>query len=228
MEVISSTRVETLDGHIRTNVVVEWKRDDRMNMVTSNVRLTFHYERRRRNENNTDENSKQSQIIYTIDVAKDYGPRERLLTIEVWALGEGPSVEAAEPLLDEEEWKEDDDDFDAMDASTEDVATTKQEDTKKSDRYAAYMDPETLADLLTWTQLDMDEYTVFFFLMTFPFYEHEWDLVGFVLDTVFAESIDEGNGDDYDEYDENGSDVVSIQEVSIQEVDSEDDDSSSL
>jgi hypothetical protein len=64
--------------------------------------------------------------------------------------------------------------------------------------------------------------------MTFPFYEHEWDLVGFVLDTVFAESIDEGNGDDYDEYDENGSDVVSIQEVSIQEVDSEDDDSSSL
>ena len=44
--------------------------------------------------------------------------------------------------------------------------------------------------------------------MTFLFYEHEWDLVGFVLDTVFAESQEEGDDnddEDYGYYDENGS-----------------------
>jgi hypothetical protein len=216
MEVISSTRVETQDGYAKTNVVVEWKRDDGMKDVASNVRLTFHYERQLVQNENAVNNSKRSQIMYTINVAKDYGPSERLLTIEVWAVGEGPSREPAEQL-DEEEWKDDDDD--AMDASTEevsaegastnDVATTK----KELDRYAAYMDPETLTDLLTWTQLQMDEYTIVFFLMTFPFYEHEWDLVGFVLDAVFGETDDDD--------DESGSDLVSIQQDDIEDNDSD-------
>ena len=116
-----------------------------------------------------------------------------------------------------------------MDASTEvsaNVATIKRDENKESDRYGAHINPETLTDLLTWSQLEMDEYTVFFFLMTFPFYEHEWDLVGFVLDTVFAESLEEGDDDDdedYGHYDENRSDDVSIQQEDI-----ENDDSSSL
>jgi hypothetical protein len=227
MEVISSTRVETLDGYAKINGVVEWKRDDDMKDVASNVRLTFHYERRLvQNNGNADHNSRRSQIMYTIEVAKDFGPRERLLTIEVWAVGEGPSVEPAQPL-DEELWTDDDDDDDAMDASTEeisakrasmnDVATTKREEKKESDRYAAYMDPETLTDFLTWTQLEMDEYTIFFFLMTFPCYEHEWDLVGYVLDAVFGETDDD---DDEGDDDESGSDFVNIQEDDIEDNDS--------
>ena len=117
-------------------------------------------------------------------------------------------VEGAEPL-DKEEWN--DDNNDAMDASTEasaNVATIKRDENKELDCYAAYMDPKTLTDLLMWSQLEMDEYTVFFLLMTFLFYEHEWDLVGFVLDTVFAESLEEGDDnddEDYGYYDENGS-----------------------
>ena len=31
----------------------------------------------------------------------------------------------------------------------------------------------------------------FFFLLTFPFYEHEWDLVGFVVDAVLGGEEDE-------------------------------------
>jgi hypothetical protein len=225
MEVICSTRVETLDGYAKTNAVVEWKRDDGMKDVASNVRLTFHYERRLVQNEDADNNSKRSQIMYTIDLAKDFGPKERLLTIEVWAVGEGPSVEPAEQL-DEELWRDDDDDDDAMDASTEeisakrlstnDVTTTKKGEKKESDRYAAYMDPETLTDLLTWTQLEMDEYTIFFFLMTFPFYEHEWDLVGYVLEAVFGET----NDDDDDHDDESGSDLVDIQDDDIEDYDS--------
>jgi hypothetical protein len=37
--------------------------------------------------------------------------------------------------------------------------------------------------------------TVFFFLMTFPFYEHEWDIVGFLLKAVF-DSDDSADGTD--------------------------------
>ena len=95
-------------------------------------------------------------IMYTIDIAKDYGPSEQLLTIEVWGSGEGPSAEGAEPL-DEEEWN--DDDNDAMDASTEasaNVATIKQDENKELDHYTAYMDPETLTYMLMWSQLEMD------------------------------------------------------------------------
>ena len=92
-----------LDGYMRTNVVVEWKTDDHMKDVASNVQLTFHYKQQWHwNENNTDEFSKQCHIMYTIDVAKDYGPREWLLTIEVWGSGEGPSAKGAEPLDEEE------------------------------------------------------------------------------------------------------------------------------
>ena len=32
----------------------------------------------------------------------------------------------------------------------------------------------------------MDDLTAFFILMTFPYYEHEWDMVGLVLDAVFG------------------------------------------
>jgi hypothetical protein len=41
----------------------------------------------------------------------------------------------------------------------------------------------------------IDESTAFFILMTFPFYEQEWDIVGYVLDEVFGH---EGDGSDED------------------------------
>lgn len=192
MEVVSCTRVVTLDGYTRHDAVVEWKRDDRMVNVTSNVQLTFHYEQRRKQSDIDDS----SRILYTIDIAKDYGQKQRLLVIEVFATGDGPSAMPAEPLDEDDEWEDADDD-DAMDAESEppvvETVNNKQEEkpTQDCDRFAAYLDPDVLANLLEWTQLGMDEYTTFFFLMTFPFYEHEWDLVGFALDSVFGEAMDE-------------------------------------
>jgi len=183
----------------------------------SNVQLTFHYERRRKENDAKDENSR---ILYTIDVAKDFGQKERLLVIEVFAAGEGPSATPAEPL-DEEGWEDADD---AMDTEVLPEVGAKQDGEKQqqeSDRYAAYMDPDVLHDFLEWTQLGMDEFTTFFFLMSFPFYEHEWDLVGFVLDTVFGEAMDE---DEEIVQDGNGAATDSIESIPQQD-DNEDDDS---
>ncbi|CAJ1906583.1 unnamed protein product [Cylindrotheca closterium] len=59
------------------------------------------------------------------------------------------------------------------------------------DTYMAFMDPELLHSFLTATKFGpMDEDTAFFLLMTFPFYEHEWDLIGFVLSEVFGSDED--------------------------------------
>ncbi len=64
------------------------------------------------------------------------------------------------------------------------------------DSYLAHLDPELLHDFLALTKIqskndDMHEGTAFFLLMTFPFYEHEWDLVGFVLEEIFGDGEDD-------------------------------------
>lgn len=62
----------------------------------------------------------------------------------------------------------------------------------KHDEYLAYLDPDLLHEFLRMTGLEpMEEGTAFFLLMTFPFFEHEWDLVGYVLDEVFGSGEEE-------------------------------------
>jgi hypothetical protein len=75
----------------------------------------------------------------------------------------------------------------------------KDEDSKEEthDSFTAYMDPELLHTFLESAGLlPMDEGTGFFLLMTFPFYEHEWDLVGYVLDEVFGAGDDDEDMED--------------------------------
>ena len=57
------------------------------------------------------------------------------------------------------------------------------------DRFVANMDPDVLVEFIGLVG-EMDEATAFFLLMSFPFYEMEWDLVGFVLDAVFGSQSD--------------------------------------
>jgi hypothetical protein len=76
---------------------------------------------------------------------------------------------------------------------------------QKLDRYEAGMDPDNVALLVSHLIVmstvssenedhlaGLGDITIFFLLMTFPFYEHEWDLVGFLLQAVF----DNDNGSD--------------------------------
>ncbi len=67
------------------------------------------------------------------------------------------------------------------------------------DQYVAFLDPDVMQSFLESAgMLPMHDGIAFFLLMTFPFFEHEWDLVGFVLDQFFGGEGDDG-GDDDDE-----------------------------
>ena len=61
------------------------------------------------------------------------------------------------------------------------------------DRFAAFVEPNTLLNFVSWTQLKIDDAHSLFFLMSFIFYEHEWDLVGFLIDSVFADDSSDDN-----------------------------------
>mmetsp|Transcript_5346 Transcript_5346/g.7562 ORF Transcript_5346/g.7562 Transcript_5346/m.7562 type:complete len:276 (-) Transcript_5346:29-856(-) len=204
MEVISCSRTVTDEGQCLIDAVIELKSDGNMNEVKSNVQLKFHYERRTCSKEECDQITQSSpsssdkmepgaHVLYWLDISRDYGERQRLLTVEVWAIGQAPSMEQAKPL-----------EIDVMEEEEEGDGTgenkSNDKDNNLCDRFAAYVDPDVLESFLEWTNLDMDEGTSIFLLMTFPFYEHEWDLVGFLLDSVFgAESEGELEEDEMSE-----------------------------
>jgi hypothetical protein len=68
----------------------------------------------------------------------------------------------------------------------------------EGDAFVAGMDPDLLTKFLLCTKLgDMDDLTSFFLLMTFQFYELEWDIVGYLLEGVFGpDDDDDDTGDD--------------------------------
>lgn len=147
-------------------------------------------------------------ITYSIDVSKDHGMKERVLHVEVIAAGDGPSPKEALPMDDGSDgvWEDlgeetDSKETDAQkmeesdDAKDDSPGPTKGDSSDDRDRFGAYIDPEVLAKFLKWTQVELDESSLVFFLMTFPFYEHEWDLVGFILDTVFDTEDDSSASD---------------------------------
>jgi hypothetical protein len=187
-----------------------------------------------------------NHVSYTIHLSKDHGEREQLMTVEVWAPGDGPSQEKAEPLVaDAEDWEDVDEkeemdeeyksDDDEMDAQPDEINEDEMELTRqkqgelserptssKSDKFAAYIDPDALENLTEWSALELSVTEYFFLLMTFPFYEQEWDLVGFVLDTVFSED-DIGDDEDKEDYDDASLDAVEFDEAG-QEVGASDSD----
>ena len=60
------------------------------------------------------------------------------------------------------------------------------------DAYLAHIDPDVLNKFLNLAGLkNIDECASFFFLMTFPFYEQEWDLVGYLYETIFEQEEEE-------------------------------------
>ena len=79
----------------------------------------------------------------------------------------------------------------------------EEEEEESRDRYACYLDPDVLQMFLEATHLTtLDEAAAFFALMTFPYYQHEWDLVAFFLDSVFGCDDEEVNDGETAEKDE--------------------------
>ncbi|CAB9496902.1 expressed unknown protein [Seminavis robusta] len=197
------------------------KKPKRLHAATTfQQQLHFHYERQPATETTA------TAIWYSIDVSKNYGPKQNLLTIRCWADGNKPSRLPA-VSIEEEAGEDDDDDWEDVSEEEEDDNETKSESkqppkngTKSAqkttvesnsktngneeepkekddrDRYACFLDPDVLQSFQTCANLtEMDEATAFFTLMTFQFYQHEWDLVGFVLDSVFGYNDEEEEGE---------------------------------
>lgn len=205
----------------------------------STVNLYFKYEREAElsKHRNVFPGQDPPTLWYSIDVARDNGPRQCLMWVQVYADGNRPNNHQAAVNLedgdgDEEDgWEDmsDGDDDDEQDMkrlrksshtttatalkdqpskkgskihSKEDNEDEDEEEEQQSDRFIAAMDPNALHQFLEWIDLDsINEDTAYFLLMTFPFFEHEWDVVGFVLDSVFGYDKDQ-HGDHNDDGEE--------------------------
>ncbi|KAI2495773.1 hypothetical protein MHU86_18748 [Fragilaria crotonensis] len=207
LKVTSCHRVVTREGLSMIEASVQLEKDDKMTSVDHHVQLTFRYERRPMHPDDIVHESiphEGTHIIYTIEVSKDFGERLRLLVVECWASGEAPSMLPALPI-DGWEDMDDEEDQEPMDAIKEDdddlkdvaIEGNSSDAQHLVDRFAAYMDPDAVQQFRTWSTLKMDDVPLFFLLMTFPFWEQEWDLVGFVLEGVFGDD-DEDDAVDFD------------------------------
>merc|ERR1711976_141817 len=66
------------------------------------------------------------------------------------------------------------------------VNMCKDPEEEDRDRFAAFVDPDVVEKFILFTGLRFEApQDLLFFLMTFPYYEHEWDLFGYLLECVF-------------------------------------------
>lgn len=222
MSVISCSRCATKDGYSSIEAVVEISKDPLMTNVQEGLRLTFRFQRekiysekesgedkmgllKRSTSKSLDKKQKSpTHVTYDIDFSKDHGENKRLLTVEVFAKRDYPSVEPAQPMDDNESMVDADDaEILELPAKENNVESMSIEDSE-ADRYAAFADPDAMQEFLVCANLDFAAENALFFLMTFPFYEHEWDIFGFLLDCVFGE--DEDSDEFEDMTDSDGSD----------------------
>ena len=171
----------------------------------------------------TDNFEPKTIVTYKIDMSIDYGQRETLLGVDVYALGHQPSVEEAVPMMSDEaeddENEEDpqlmadedegvdsdadcngrresnessnmkqpiskvnDTEFEEVEmADTDDDNVQEEGDVGRGDRFGVFVDPQCIVSFLDRINMNLNEQSVIYFLLTFPFYEHEWDLSGFIL-----------------------------------------------
>lgn len=232
LSVIRCDRLVTRDGYSSIDAAVQLDRDSDMDeMVESHLQLSFRYERRPMTAGDLEFEGDppfpspegRTHVGYFIDLSRDHGEKIRLLAVVIWAKGKNPSVLPPEPLQtnDDDEWEDIDED-DKMETSQGSIQGSQEDedasfnDTNaaseaKCDQYVAILDPDPLSDLMTWTNLGLGEVTVFFLLMTFPFFEHEWDLVGLILEAAFGvEEEDDDNMEVLDQRLENQSNATDV------------------
>jgi len=186
-------------------------------------------------DNNNDGFTPKTIITYKIDMSVDYGQMETLLGVDIYALGDRPSVEEAMPMMHEEDGEdENEEDVDQMSADDEgddsnadcddaeegreapnstaqalpegnddfeeiemaDTDDSAQGDAGKGDRFGVFVDPQSVVGFLDRVNMNLNEQSVIYLLLTLPFYEHEWDMSGFVLSSMFNDDDDDMDEED--------------------------------
>lgn len=211
MSVISCSRTTTLTGMSTIESIVEFAKAPFMSSTVKEcIRMRFNFKRLNIDINHYEDDIKSDKdidneknggkkqdipthITYDIDYSIDYLENKRILSIEVYAPNNHPSVLPAVPF-DDDEMQDYDEDGNLIEDS---VTTEKAEMSISSmgdgpvDRYNIYVDPENMSDFNQQVGLEMDHSSSIDFLMTWPFYEHEWDIYGFLLDSVFGPEDEE-------------------------------------
>jgi len=171
-------------------------------------------------------------VTYKIDYSVDYGPMEQLLGVDIYALGEHPSVEEAVPMINNDMDEEDkdncaaintfgddnkhnlhdnsptksrienekqsssDDDFEEIVMSDDGGSSTSNKESQSDeskgggDEFGVFINPENVVAFVDRMNMNLNEQSLFYLLLTFPFYEHEWDISGFLLSALFDEDED--------------------------------------
>ena len=165
-------------------------------------------------------------VTYKIDYSIDHGEMKPLLGVDVYALGEYPSVEEAIPMMDDEQ-DESEEILDTGEQGEHNGVSTEEKDNRKQstsaefediimseddennshtdenngngDRFGVYINPENVVSFLDRANMNLNEQSVFYLLLTFPFYEHEWDIAGFLLSALDDE--DDEEDDKYEDED---------------------------
>lgn len=157
-------------------------------------------------------------VSFQLDYSVDHGKMDQIFQVDVYASGRAPSIEEAIPIIDEEDGEDEEDleesnggdgwsgilatlDGDAKapppkgtdeyeEVQMEDDASADQA-SDSADRFGVFIHLENVVAFLKRSGLRLNEHSVFYFLLSFPFYEHEWDISGFLLSMLGDEDDDD-------------------------------------
>ncbi len=102
--------------------------------------------------------------------------------------------------FDKVDMSDDDDDDDESNDNNNSTPSTENNNLGNGDRFGVYINPENVVAFLDRMNLNLNDRSVFYFLLTFPFYEHEWDIPGFILDALFDDDDNEEEAEDEEEW----------------------------
>jgi len=90
-------------------------------------------------------------------------------------------------VYDEEEVEEEDGSSNYITTETDTAANA-------ADRYGVSIHLENIVTFLDCTKnINLTESSIFYFLLTFPYYEHEWDIAGLILSSIYNDDDDDND-----------------------------------
>mmetsp|Transcript_16873 Transcript_16873/g.26336 ORF Transcript_16873/g.26336 Transcript_16873/m.26336 type:complete len:310 (-) Transcript_16873:141-1070(-) len=217
ISVISHDKSITREGYISIEAVIQLKCAETLLLAFSFEKQHISYCCGARNKNGTSYSSLDEKpaehipkkrkieedackigthISYNIFMGKGYDKKDCLLSVEIKASGKDPSTEEHIAACDE------DDDGDELDLNREkDFRFLFIGDGK--DRFLVRLNPEQLTKFFEWSEFQFNDFfpDCVHFLLTFPYFENEWDIVGYVEDVVLGDDCGSSNeGVDQNDY----------------------------
>jgi flagellar biosynthesis regulator FlbT len=96
--------------------------------------------------------------------------------------------------------EEEDDNEDEEDGSSNYITTETDTAANPADRYGVSIHLQNIVTFLDCTKnINLTESSIFYFLLTFPYYEHEWDIAGLILSSIYDDDVDDDDDNEAEE-----------------------------